>query len=152
MTLRSCWYHGKEGDDGQWQVDRSHPGVWLSSTRVSARWYAGDTGVIVTAELQTRHVLDLRNTKTFTETLERAFPGRPLTQIRGAHANGNLYLLEDGAVQNAVVTEVLRKYAGVVLRDKTDGKAHLSLVVRVPEVLKVRSERALTSSSCDWTA
>jgi hypothetical protein len=152
MTLRPCWYHGKECNDGQWQSDPSHPGVWLSSTHVSARWYAGNTGMIVTAELQTTDVLDLRDRKVFTETLERAFPGRPLKQIRRAHAGGNLYLLEEGAVQNAVVAEVLRTHAGVVLRDETDGKAHLSLVVRGPEVLKVRSEQTLASSSCNWSA
>jgi hypothetical protein len=152
MTLRPCWYHGKETRDGLWQVDAAHPGVWLSSTRVSARWYAGNTGMIVTAELQTTDVLDLRDKKAFTETLRRAFPGGPLTQIRKSHASGNLYLLEDGVIQNAVVAEVLRTHAGVVLRDETDGKSHLSLVVRGPEVLKVRSERVLASSSCNWSA
>jgi hypothetical protein len=145
MTLRPCWYHGKETRDGLWQVDAAHPGVWLSSTRVSACWYTGQSGTVVTAELRTKEILDLRDTNTFTDAVRRAFPGRPLTQIRRAHTAGNLYLLEDGAIQNALVAEVFRTHAGVILRDRTAEHTHLSLVVQTPEVLIVRSEQVISS-------
>ena len=127
--------------DELWQVDPSHPGVWLASTRIAARWYAGENGSVVTAELGTRDVLDLRDPNIFKDLLTRTAFRCRMAQVRKAHANGNLYLLDDGAIQNALVAEAFRSHAGVVLRDRTDTHSHLSLVLQRPDALTVLSER-----------
>ena len=140
MRLRSRWYHGRSVTDEPWQVDRAHPGVWLASTRIAARWYAGETDLIVTADLETKDVLDLRDPNIFKDLVTRTASRCRMAQVRKAHANGNLYLLDNGAIQNALVAVAFRTHAGVVLRDRTDGHPHLSLVLQCPDALIVLSE------------
>ena len=149
MRLRPCWYHGKSVTDGLWQMDRAHPGVWLASTRVAASWYAGKDGVIVKAELRTRDVLDLCDADTFNMLVHRAGLGQRLPQVRRAHTRGNLYLLEEGAIQNALVTAAFRTHVGVIMRDRTDRHSHLTLVVQGPEALLAQSEAQIDAALHD---
>ena len=146
MTLRhrARWFHGRSGKDGAWQNDPAHPGVWLASTRQAACWYAYDSGTVVTAELRTPSVVDLNDPDTLKALVRRASLLHLEAQIRRVHARGNLYLLDDGVVQNRLVEVALRSHAGLILRDRTDGRSHLSLVVRNPEVLRVCSEQRVT--------
>ena len=149
---RAWWFHGRSGNDGCWQTDRAHPGVWLASTRLAATWYASGGGSVVTAELRPASVLDLNDPDTFNSLLKRTSLSHRRSEIRRVHASGNLYLLDEGTVQNMLVAEAFRRHSGLVMRDRTDGHSHLSLVVQNPEVLRACSVQTIPHFECSRIA
>ncbi|WP_189090404.1 hypothetical protein [Deinococcus ruber] len=121
------WFHGTQRG-GAWQRDPAHPGIWFANRRVAAQWYAAG-GSIVQATLMERRLLNLNDPADLWLVLHRSGHWEHRAKIRHWHARGQLYLLQEGAVQNALVAAAFASHPGLIMQDCTAGVKHLSLVV-----------------------
>lgn len=90
------WYHGSTRQDGSFEHDPAHPGVWLANTAQSASWYAWHPEraeyLLQVAICKPHRLPDLRDPA----TLQRlcSVGGVPYHAARRHQRQGTLYLTD----------------------------------------------------------
>ena len=124
------WFHGKTNrDPGGFQRDPQHPGIWLADGLKAATWYAGQQGEVQLIEVRETQILDLDDRETFDQLMQRAGLTPRANEVKKAHRSGQLYLIDSGQLQNALVAAAFETHHGLITRDWTGQTRHRSLIV-----------------------